>query len=345
MPFNLSLDLDNYSEDKHIVDPFQERRELAANNKAEYNDFIAKLKNIPKYRKGNKKDYSKKYEECPIKIIKNGKQGASGVLDIQLNKKFLDRESHLINKDMFDNSMFAKFYFPRLKKYCKQINSYIRRSSKLFSNNFLQIKDCKYCIFKDRNGEDDIKILYKMQNASFNKKNTDNFNDDIKKKIYNSKQLGSLYCQIYYISVVSNKKGLFHNDLKPANIVINKAKKNFIYSGLGNIKINIKKGDLIPIFVDYDLISFKKFSEEEGHPASGTSYDFTFFKQKTKNTLEFRNLIIGNFNDQRMPTMFTHRKLNVNPKYLFLDEYLPEFDKRINSKKLKLIFKDFVNVE
>ena len=160
-----------------------------------------------------------------------------------------------------------------------------------------------------------------MQNASFNKRNSDNFKDDMEKNIYSYKQLGNLFCQVYYISVVSNKADLFHNDLKPANIVINKARKNFVYSGLGNIKINIKKGDLIPIFVDYDLISFRKFEMDEGHPASGTSYDFSFFKQKN------------------------NKKNNKKYSKLFSDDYFPEFDERINSKKLKLIFKDFVNVE
>ena len=159
-----------------------------------------------------------------------------------------------------------------------------------------------------------------MENASYKKKNTYNFADDMKKEIYSFKQLGSLFCQIYYISVVSNRKGLFHNDLKPANIVINKARKNFVYSGLGNIKINIKKGDLIPIFVDYDLISFKKFSNYGNHPASGTSYDFNFFKEKTKSKAG-------------------------DPKHLFLDENLPNFDERINSKKLKLIFDEFLNIQ
>ncbi|SUZ48339.1 uncharacterized protein METZ01_LOCUS1193 [marine metagenome] len=325
MPFKLSLNFDSDSEDEDRFDdhPYKAREELGANNKKDYDDFIAKLKNIPKYRKGNKKGSKslKKYKDCPIKIIKDGKQGASGVLDIQLDKKFLDRETHLINENMFDNSMFANFYFPRLKKYCKEINNYIRRSSKLFPNNFLQIKHCKYCIYTNKNNKDDIKILYKMQNASFNKRNSDNFKDDMEKNIYSSKQLGNLFCQVYYISVVSNKKGLFHNDLKPANIVINKARKNFVYSGLGNIKINIKKGDLIPIFVDYDLISFRKFEMDEGHPASGTSYDFSFFKQKN------------------------NKKNNKKYSKLFSDDYLPEFDERINSKKLKLIFKDFVNVE
>ena len=74
-------------------------------------------------------------------------------------------------------------------------------------------------------------------------------------------------------------------------------------------------------FVDYDLISFRKFEMDEGHPASGTSYDFSFFKQKN------------------------NKKNNKKYSKLFSDDYLPEFDERINSKKLKLIFKDFVNVE
>lgn len=321
MSFNFSLNLENDFLTSTFEDLLKQR---IKNNEIKYNAFIDKLKNIPKYRKGNKKgsSYLKKYNGCPIKIIKDGKQGTSGVLDIQLNKKFLYRETHLIKYNMFDHYMFASFYFPRLENYCKDIKKYINKSSKLFPNNFLQIKDCTYCFFKNRQNKDDIKISYKMQNASYNKKNSDNLKDDMKKNIYSFKQLGNIFCQIYYISVVSNRKNIFHNDLKPANIVINKARKNFVYSGLGNIKIHIKKGDLIPIFVDYDLISFNKFKIDESHPASGTSYDFTFFKQKN------------------IKKKFPQNLLN-----LFSDDYLPEFDERINSKKLKLIFKDFVNIE
>jgi serine/threonine protein kinase len=318
---NLTLNFDD-SEEMFISPAHQSQKKRAIDNLIKYNTFIAKLKNIPKYRKGNKKGskYLNKYNDCPIKIIKDGKRGASGVLDIKLNTKFLYRETHLIKSNMLETKMFNSFYFPRLQKYCKDITKYVTRTSKLFPNNFLKIKDCKYCIFKKKE-IDDVKISYMMQNASFNKKTSDNLDDDMHKVIYSFQQLGSLFCQIYYISVVCNRKGMFHNDLKPANIVINKARKNFVYNGLGNIKIYIKKGDLIPIFVDYDLISFKKFDILQGdHPASGTSYDFSFFKDKA------------------------YTKAG-DPKHLFLDENFPDFDERINSIKLKLIFKDFVNIK
>jgi hypothetical protein len=312
----------NLSDDFREETPAEKRYNA---NLKKFSNFIQKLKNVPKYKKGRKKgQFIKKYQNCPIKVDEGkGKSGASGELNIQTGKKFLYRESQLIRKNILtskfvvmNTNLFESFYFPRLKNYCKQIRNYVNRSSKIFPNNFLKIKNCKYCLHSYDNEK--LTISYDMENASYKKKNTDNFADDVKKGIYDYKQLGSLFCQIYFISVVSNRKGLFHNDLKPANIVINKAKKNFIYSGLGNIKINIKKGDIIPIIVDYDLISFKSLID---HPvSSGTSYDFNFFKVKQKSKAG-------------------------DPKHLFLDENLPEFDKRINSKKLKLIFGEFLNVK
>lgn len=322
MPLMLNL---NFDDDEPIYDPLRSQKELKKKNLKKYETFIQKLYNMPKFKKGRKKGlFIKKYNDCPIKIeLADGKRGASGILDIQLDKKYLYRESYIVQQHFLSGAIFQSFYFPRLKNYCKDIRKYIRRSYKLFPNNFLQIKNCKYCLypggpFGKKILKYDVKISYQMQNGSYKKKTSDNFADDLKKKIYTDMQLSSLFIQIYYISIVCNKKGIHHNDLKAANIIINKAKKNFVYTGFGKLKIHIKKFDLIPIFVDYDLISFKNLGDD--HPASGTSSDFNFFGMKLS---EKNPKIYKQFND--------------------IIE-LPKYDERINSKKLKLIFKKY-NIE
>jgi hypothetical protein len=316
----------NFDDDEPAYDPLRSQKELERKNLKKYETFIQKLYNMPKYKKGRKKGQIKnfKYNDCPVKIdLVDGKRGASGVLDIKLDKKYLDRESYIVQKHFLKGAIFQKFYFPRLKNYCKDIRKYIKRSSKLFPNNFLQIKDCKYCLYKGGSfGKKilnyDVKISYKMQNASHKKKTSDNFEDDLSKNIYTDIDLSSLFIQIYYISIVCNKKGIFHNDLKAGNIVINNAKNNFYYTGLGNLKIHIRKGDFIPIFVDYDLISFKDLGYD--HPASGTSEDMNFFYMKL---------------DEKFP--------QISRKFIDIMR-LPDYKERINSNKLRLIFKKY-NIE
>ena len=321
----LTLNFDEDSDASTQYDPLRAGKELAKVNLVKYKTFIAKLHSIKKYKKGNKKDSKKnlkKYNDCPIKIIKHAKRGASGVLDVNVAEKFLYRESYIVQSYFLNGPIFADFYFPRLQNYCRDISKYIRRTRKMFPNNFLQIKDCKYCLYNSaRSGkkvaDQDVKISYKMENGSYKKKNSDNFSDEMSKKIYNDDQLSSLFIQIYYISIVCNKKNLFHNDLKAANIIINKAKKSFVYSGLGNLKISIKKGDLIPIFVDYDLISFKDFGYGD-HPASGTSEDFNFFTMK-----------------------LNIREPKVHNKFLDIFTTLPQYNEKIDKVLLKSIFKKY----
>jgi serine/threonine protein kinase len=216
---------------------------------------------------------------------------------------------------MLISNIFQSFYFPRLKNYCKDITKYTTKAIRFFPNNFLKIKNCNYCLYDGVTSNlkkiaiNDIKVSYIMQNASFNKKSIDNFSDELKKSLYNNKQLSLIFLQIYYISIVCNKNNLFHNDLKPANIVINKAKKNFSYKGLGNLVINIKKNDLIPIFIDYDLISFQNLNID--HPAEGFSEDFTFFTEKIPSKYK-----------KNFPDIFS----------------LPNYHVRINSNKIRKIF-------
>jgi len=325
--FKLTLNLDEDSDETTTYDPLNMVKEREQTNLVKYKTFIAKLNTIQKYKKGNKKNSinAKKYNNCPIKVIENSKSGASGVLDVNVAKKYLYRESYIVQSHFLGGTIFEKFYFPRLQNYCRDISKYIRRTRKMFPNNFLQIKDCKYCLYNSKPSgkkvaEQDVKISYQMENGSYKKKNSDNFSDEMEKKIYNDAQLSSLFIQIYYISIVCNKKNIFHNDLKAANIIINKAKKNFVYSGLGNLEISIKKGDLIPIFVDYDLISFKDFGFDD-HPASGTSEDFNFFTMKLK-----------------------IRELKVHNKFLDIFTTLPQYNEKIDKVLLRSIFKNY-NIE
>jgi len=287
----LDEDLINIAENDYM----EESRVLETLNLNIYKNFINSLIN-KKTIWGNPK-----HPFCQERL-KSPKSGASGSIDVNLSKKIIKRSSYIVHKNMLSANIFQNFYMPRLINYCSDIKKYVNGVRKMFPNNFSKIYNCYYCI-DTRNGPKkimdlDLKISYEMDNASFGKDSSDNFHEDIINNKYDKTTMYSLLIQLYYISIVCNKKDLYHNDFKAANIVIRRSNKKFTYSGLGDVNIMIKKGDLIPVIIDYDLISFKVVDDD--HPASGTSFDFSFFTLKMipKVAFEFAEIFsLPDFNE------------------------------------------------
>ena len=109
------------------------------------------------------------------------------------------------------------------------------------------------------------------------------------KNIISQKELKSVLVQIYYISITLNMKKLFHNDLKPANIIIAKSNKPIIYDALKSnseiIKMKLPKGSYYPILIDYDLCS-KNEAETVDAPQGAfinpITPDYSFFTATTE---------------------------------------------------------------
>lgn len=233
---------------------------------------------------------------------------------------------HKIIKD------FAKSYYGVLEdgkwtwiynryiNFCKDMFKYTTKSLQLFPENFVKIgkDDCGYCLHNDKTA------LYVRMPVIKNM-----ISGDMKSNMFkiSKKELNLLIAQIFYISMVSNMKELHHNDLKPANIVIKKAEKDFEYSGLKidnfHLKIKIKKDELIPVFIDYDLISFVNIQDKYNYhdfPASGSSSDdFEYFILKSREYARSKNKNINDMPLFNLPK--NHEKINSNTLNNFV-EYL-----------------------
>lgn len=244
-------------------------------NRSRYNYFVADLLQ----KKRLFRPLVKTYCRSPTY---NTKSGATGEVTVDSKSKFVVKEGYIVKKEFLDKTIFDSFYFPRLRNYCQDIETYIKRSKRLLPHNFMTMRNCRYCKYegdhyKKISGHD-VKVTYEMENASYGKDNTDNFHEDLLKNRYSNRELEPLLFQIHYVATLCNNNKIFHNDFKPANIVINRARQSFVYRGLDPHIIRIEKGDLIPLVVDYDLVSFENLDAD--HPASGTSDDFFFFSMK-----------------------------------------------------------------
>lgn len=279
MNFNLSFDDgdDNFKSEKEII---EERKEKHLKELNKYNkELLKKLKND---------------KECPVftekESIGKGGFGETAKKNNQIHKIILD----LTSKYLGEAEQQWEWMFNRYKNFCNDMLKYSSKTSKLFPENFIKYNkdDCGYCITKNKPA-----IYFKMdliQNML-----SGDFKKYIKKSSLKQEELDLIFAQIYYVAIKTNQEKLYHNDLKPANIVLKKADKDFIYSNLkqNNKKLilKIKKGDYIPVFIDYDLISFNHMQNDLGlwdFPASGSSSDdFSYFTQKT---IEYNNKLKNN---------------------------------------------------
>ena len=200
----------------------------------------------------------------------------------KLIKKFVEPYILVPTKQQWD------WVFNRYKNFTNDMVKYSTNTRKLFPNNFIKItkNDGGYCV---RKGTKSPHIYLRMPLIENMIKG--DFKSNLGK--LTEKELLLLIAQVYYIAIKTNEQGLYHNDLKPANIVIKKAEKSFTYNSLvqdgKKLILKVKKGDLIPVVIDYDLVSFVHFQDEYGvydFPASGSSSDdYDYFRTKMQEYL------------------------------------------------------------
>jgi len=227
-----------------------------------------------------------KGKKCPK--LKSDASGAFGTIEISQNKvkKLLgliqkkDEGTLLRSYGHLKKDSQLYFLINRLNNYCKDIRTFVTTVRKIFPNNFLKIYKCNLC--QGPKGKKATPNVYVEMALGKGK----TLKEVLQKKTISKKELESVFIQIYYISMVLNMKKLYHNDLKPANIIIAKSEHSIIYDSLKNsgefIKMKLPKGSYYPIFIDYDLISRNKAETVEGPGfISPGSPDFSFFATTT----------------------------------------------------------------
>lgn len=278
---NLKFDLESPKIEKIKINkiPFNEKtielKEELLNKLPK--DFINVINNIKK----------KSQLKCPI--LKNESSGAFGMIEYdkknnQIKKlidlidskklNILNREYNLkkINKKEKNSSIF--FIINRLDNFCKDMNIFIKNVKNLFPEHFLNIKKCNLC----KNNKNDISSIYlEMDLAS-----GFTLYDGINKKILNLNELKNINIILQYIFYTLNYKKIYHNDLKPKNIIISKTNKKIKYDFLKNNKykiiLEIPKDTYIPIIIDYDFTTTEKpFILESTNIVYEGSSDISFY--------------------------------------------------------------------
>ena len=291
---NLTLDITDDSDDednllvsvnsvgKHIKhkkqkDPLQTRRMRSINHEKELKKYQEQL-----FVSG----------KCPVftekEIIGSGAFGTTAKRNNQIHKIILN----LVDPYLTVREPQWKWIFNRYKHFCKDMIKYTDKTFALFPENFIDYnkKDCGNCFIKKKPA-----LYFKMNLIKDSLKG--DFKSLLQKKKFTNKQLTLIYAQIYYICMKTNMEKLYHNDLKPANIMIKYSDKDFTYNNLiqndRRLILYIKKGDPVPVFIDYDFISFKHLEEDLGFysfPVDGSSSDdFGYFSYKTRNYLKRMN--------------------------------------------------------
>jgi len=257
--------------------------------------------------------------KCPK--LKTVKSGAFGSIEISqgIVKKLLNLfppKTHgiLITQYKGDKKKSElHFLINRLNNYCKDIRAFVTAAKKIFPNNFTRIYKCNLCEEpKNKTSFSTPNVYVEM---AFGKGQT--LKEVLQKKSITGNKLKSVFIQIYYISMALNIKRLYHNDLKPANIIIAKSEYPIIYDGLNSggkfIKIELPIGSFYPIFVDYDLISKTegKTAEINALLSRGTP-DYSFFTATTDKIDAKHNDFLNNF-----PTFDSHSESKNSIKEMY----------------------------
>lgn len=269
MPFKLSLDIDEDSEEPMT-------------------DFELRKKQLYDYDK----KFFEKSKSCAVfdddkKALGQGGFGETRIVGNKIYKII----GHFTKKYLGTQKQNEwDWIFNRYKNFCNDMKQYTSKTHKLFPENFILYKDgdCGKCLIKKdftdfSNPETHLSIYVNMDLV----KNAypGDFNKNVKQKKFTDTQLNLIIAQVYYICMKTNMKSLHHNDLKLANIIIKKSNKDFTYNNLTKngktLTLKIKKGDPVPVFIDYDLVSFVNFDELNmlDFPANhSSSNDFLYFK-------------------------------------------------------------------
>ena len=233
---------------------------------------------------------SKASGECPK--LKSGAAGAFGQVEITSAKvkkllNLIQNDKHnilLMNHQTGSKNSDLYFLLNRLNNYCKDINEYVKLSKKYFPDNFTKIFKCNRCNFGGK------QVPYVYVEMETGKGST--FKEFLNNPKTLKKDIASVIIQTYYISLVLNMNKLYHNDLKPANIIVSKSTKTIVYDSLRNSKgdkiiMTLPKGKYYPVIVDYDLVTKGKARPAAGQfVAEEGSADYDFFAGSTKKVMD-----------------------------------------------------------
>ena len=246
----------------------------------------------------NKKIIQEIISDKNCEVFDSNGKGAFG--SIKISKNFVTKKVDLLPINIikigsrYANPIKINFLVNRLKNYCSDVKKYVKSVKKYFPNNILEVTDCSYC-----NNNRKILLIFKMERNSTHEKDMKYM---LKNKKLSKEEIKSLITQIKEISMKLNEKKIFHNDLKPANILIAKSDKDFVYpSGL-----KIKKGDRIPILIDYDLHSLDKLRLPEVGDVELPKNDFEFFM------LAYNKLKNGGKNRRKNKKIRKHKGIDQN---------------------------------
>lgn len=219
--------------------------------------------------------------KCPV--LNNNASGAFGTIEISKGnvKKILnlvpEKKLQILLNEYKIKGKKSQLYFllNRLNNYCNEIKSFVRIAKSYFPYNFLDIYKCNLC-----KSNDNKNLVYVEMALG----KGDTLSKIIKNKNITNKEIYSIFIQIYYISLTLNLKKLYHNDLKPANIIIikstNKIKYDLLNDKKKKIEMILPKNSYYPVIIDYDLVS-KNESHTSDAPSgafiSPLSPDFSFF--------------------------------------------------------------------
>lgn len=216
---------------------------------------------LPKELQTIVKDIRKKSNNKTCPALKNDGSGAFGTIEI--SKDNVKKVLQLLNVDQLKTLVEGYkhkqkksqlfFLINRLNNYCDDVRKYVSRTKKYFPYNFLDIYKCNLCNTKDKKHQVYVEMgLGKGQT----------FHKILKDNLLPKKDIESIIIQIYYISVVLNRRKIYHNDLKPANIIIGKTKTPILYDAMNNkkerITMSLPREGYHPIIVDYDLTSLNE---------------------------------------------------------------------------------------
>jgi len=225
----------------------------------------------------------KTFGSCPK--LKSSGSGAFGTIEIDNNKvkKVLDlmpsktRKTLLRDHKIQKNKSQLYFLVNRLDNYCKDIKKFVSISRNYFPNNFVSIYNCNIC----QSNTEDMSNVYVEMGVGRGITLKKFINENHLKK---PKAVLDVIVQVFYIFLTFNSKKIYHNDVKPANIMVGIAETDIKYRHLldkktkSMIKLDVKMGSYYPIIIDYDLSSIGEpvYVESSDFVAPG-SPDVSFF--------------------------------------------------------------------
>ena len=232
-----------------------------------------RIKMIEDFMKKKRKDITK----CP-KLKTKGKGGFGSVGMDENDGKFKKILPNLLGPYLKTHKKKDfKWMFNRFTNFCEHMKKFSKEAKKFFPNNIIDygIKKCNYCLLS-KPGEPPVNSII----LELDKIGETNFRQMIKKELNKDDidSIDSIMTQLYYIILKLNSENLWHNDFKPANIMIIKTPEDITYEGImiddTEILLKVKKDNYIPVIIDYDFCSFKHLGQFNLCPVMREDLDF-----------------------------------------------------------------------